>query len=162
MHRLVILASVAVLAAGSVNCANSGDRANPASEILPSPSIAAPPVGADGKAPSGGGGATTFELLMYTDVNGNTLPNWGDTVTFKVSTTATTQPQVKLQCSQKGNLVYNAYTAFYDGYPWPWTQYMLLSSEAWTSGAADCTATLYYTSGRKTITLKPLTFTAGA
>jgi hypothetical protein len=103
-------------------------------------------------------GSTSLNLEMVTDANGNGLPNWGDTVTFKVSTTATTQPHVSLQCSQNGAVVYTAQTGYYDGYPWPWTQNMSLWSGAWTGGAADCTAKLYYFSGRKTVTLKTVSF----
>jgi hypothetical protein len=92
------------------------------------------------------------------DANRNGLPNWGDTVRFNVSTTATTQPHVSVQCSQNGAVVYTAQTGYYDGYPWPWTQNMSLWSAAWTGGAADCTATLYYFSGRKTVTPAALSF----
>jgi hypothetical protein len=37
-----------------------------------------------------------------------------------------------------------------------------LSSQASTGGAADCTATLYYISGLRTVTVGTLSFTAGA
>jgi hypothetical protein len=98
---------------------------------------------------------------MSTDKNGDGLPNWGDTVTFNVSTTATTEPTVSLSCSQSGVVVYGATSGFYEGYPWPWTKYMTLSSGAWTGGAANCTATLFPASNRSTI-LATLTFNAGA
>ena len=98
---------------------------------------------------------------MYTDINGNGLPNRGDTVTFDVSTTATTEPHVNLTCSQNGVIVYGATTGYYPSYLWPWTQFMTLSSAAWQSGAADCTAVLYYFSGRKTPVLASISFTAG-
>ena len=116
--------------------------------------------GGGGGKPGGSGttGSSSLSLAMVTDQNGNGLPNWADTVTFNVSTTATTQPHVSLQCSQSGVLVYTTQTGYYAGYPWPWTQNMGLWSGAWTSGAADCTATLYYFSGSKTITLKTLSF----
>src|SRR5215467_12500063 len=45
---------------------------------------------------SGGGSITLAPLVK--DVNGNGLPNWGDTVTFTISTTATDQPWVYLKC----------------------------------------------------------------
>jgi len=93
---------------------------------------------------------------MVADLNGNGSPNYGDTVTFNVSTTATTEPHVSLKCYQSATLVYSAATGYYASYPWPWTQNMTLSSSSWTSGAADCTATLYYFSGRKTVTAKTL------
>ena len=67
-------------------------------------------------------------------------------------------PQVNLVCSKSGSVVYRAQTGYYATYPWPWTQTMTLSSYAWTSGGADCTATLYYFSGKKTVTLTTLNF----
>ena len=70
------------------------------------------------------------------------LLHWGDTVTFSVSTTATTQPSVIADCSQNGVLVYRHY-GFYYGDP-SLSQNFVLRSAAWTGGAADCTATLYY------------------
>jgi hypothetical protein len=70
------------------------------------------------------------------------LLHWGDTVTFNVSTTATTQPSVIVDCTQNGALVYRHYGFFY-GDPSP-SQNFVLQSPVWTSGAADCTATLYY------------------
>jgi hypothetical protein len=86
------------------------------------------------------------------------LPHWGQQVTFNVSTTATTEPNVSLNCYQNGSLVYGAVAGFYPSYPWPWTQIFTLSSPSWTSGAADCTASLYYFSGKKTVTLATLRF----
>jgi len=121
--------------------------------------VASAAKGGGGK-PAGGGtsGSSSLSLAMVTDSNGNGLPNWGDQVTFNASTTATTQPHVSLQCFQSGVLVYTTETGYYAGYPWPWTQIMTLSSPAWAAGAADCTATAYYFSGRKTVTLGALGF----
>jgi hypothetical protein len=94
-------------------------------------------------------GSLTLIPLNSTDG----LPHWGQQVTFNISTTATTQPNVSLNCYQNGVLVYGAVAGFYPSYPWPWTQIFTLSSPSWTSGGANCTATLYYFSGTKTITL---------
>ncbi len=55
-------------------------------------------------------------------------------------------------------LVYGAVAGFYPSYPWPWTQIFTLSSPSWTSGGANCTASLYYFSGKKTITLSTMSF----
>jgi hypothetical protein len=109
-----------------------------------------------------GGGGGSLSLVMVTDNNGDGLPNWGDTVTFNVSTTATAQPHVDLTCTQNGVLVYSATSGFYPGYPWPWTQDMTLSSQMWSGGAASCTSRLYYISGSSTVTLSTLSFPAGA
>ena len=117
------------------------------------------------KGGGGGGGGTTggsgsLTLKMVKDLNGNGLPNWGDTVTFNVSTNATTEPNVSLTCSQNGTVVYGAVSGFYSSYPWPWTQNMTLSSNAWQGGAASCTAKLYYFVGTQTIDLTSINFTA--
>jgi hypothetical protein len=112
---------------------------------------------------SGGGGnvgssTSSLALRMVTDVNGNGSPNWGDTVTFDASGTPTNSWQVSLNCYQGGVLVYRANAAWYDGNPFSYMQYMKLQSGAWTGGAADCSAVLYYTSGRKTVNLATLSF----
>ncbi len=120
--------------------------------------------GGHGKPGGGGtgGGGGTLSLKMVTDANGDGLPNWGDQVTFNVATTATTEPNVSLTCSQNGVVVYGAVTGFYASYPWPWTQTMTLSSTAWSGGAASCVAKLYYFSGTSTVDLGSMGFTAGA
>lgn len=126
--------------------------------------LALVPVALAGKGGKGGGGGTTsggsssLTLAMVNDLNGNGTPNWGDTITFNVSTTATTSPELKLTCYQGGVAVYWTQTAYYAGYPFPWTQIMTLKSGMWTGGAADCTAVLYYSSGKKTVTLTTLGF----
>jgi hypothetical protein len=115
--------------------------------------------GGGGKPPSGSTSNSSLKLgtpLVY-DANGDGLPNSGDTVRFDVSTTATTQPHVSLKCYQNGALVLTTQTGYYDSYPWPWTQSMNLATDAWTGGAADCTATLYYFVGTKTVYDRTLT-----
>jgi hypothetical protein len=101
--------------------------------------------GGTGKGGSGGGttsGGTSSITgpVMVVDLNGNGLPNWGDTVTFNISTTATTQPYVNLVCSGNG-VGYNSWRGVFAGsLDTNWN--FVLSSGGWTSGAADCTATL--------------------
>ena len=90
------------------------------------------------------------------------MPSRGDDVTFDVKTSATAEPHVDLTCTQAGKVVYGATTGFYDSYPWPWTQVMNLGSQEWSGGGADCTARLYYFNGKRTTTLKTLTFRAEA
>jgi hypothetical protein len=172
MQKLVILSAVVVLAASSANCARQGSSDTSSANILApsalgdSASDVLSAKGGGGGKPGGGGGTTggsgTLTLAMVNDVNGNGLPNWGDSVTFNVSTTATTQPNVSLTCSQNGVVVYGATTGYYASYPWPWTQTMVLSSNSWQSGSAACTAKLYYFSGTSTINLSSISFTAGA
>ncbi len=91
----------------------------------------------------------TAVLLNSTDG----LPHWGQSLTFNVSTSSTSEPNVSLNCYQNGSLVFGAVAGFYPSYPWPGSQIFILSSPTWTSGPATCTAALYYFSGRKTVTL---------
>jgi hypothetical protein len=64
-------------------------------------------------------------------------------VTFNVSTTATDRPFVQLACFQGGTQVYSYQAGFYPDYRW--SLVFTLSSNAWTGGAAECTANLDYT-----------------
>jgi len=130
--------------------------------------IAFVPAALAGKGSHGNGGTTTgtstlsLAVPLWVDLNGNNLPNWGDTVTFNVSTTATTEPFLELDCSQNGVVVYGANTGYFDSYTWPWTKYMKLGSQMWTGGDAACTATLFMFVGGKQKTLATLNFTAYA
>jgi len=147
MKRFVILASVVVLAAASANCSSSPDR-NVLGPSAVSGSEAASASGKGGGKPGGGGstggGGGSLSVVMYADNNSNGQPNWGDTVTFNVSTTATAVPYVDLACSQNNAVVASASAGFFDSYPWPSSRLMTLSSRTWTGGAADCTANLGY------------------
>jgi len=119
--------------------------------------------GGGGGKPGGGGttgGSSTLTLVLLNSTDG--LPHYGQQVTFNVSTTATTQPSVKLECFQGGKLVRTGSAGFYPEYPWPWAQTFSLSSGAWTGGAADCTASMYYYNGRSYPTLATLRFTVQA
>jgi hypothetical protein len=164
MQKFAILASVVVLAAASANCANSDRNVLSPSSLNDSADATAAAKGG-GKGKPGGGGSTSgsgsLTLVMVTDNNGNGAPNWADTVTFNVSTSATTQPTVELLCYQNGAAVYGATAGFYDSYAWPWTKNMNLASGAWANGAAECTATLFPLGARSSV-LATLTFTAGA
>jgi hypothetical protein len=114
--------------------------------------------GGGGGGKPGGGGGGSIALVMVEDANGNGSPNWSDTVSFNVSTSATSAPELKLTCYQNGEPAYWTQTAYYEGYPFPWTQLMELESGLWTGGAAECTAVLYYSGGRRTTTLATLSF----
>ncbi len=98
---------------------------------------------------------SSLSLVLLNSTDG--LPHWGQSVTFTVSTTATTQPNVSMTCYQNGTLVFGAEAGFYAGYPWPDSQTFVLSSPSWIGGAANCTAALYYFSGKKTVTLTTMT-----
>jgi hypothetical protein len=110
-----------------------------------------------GAKPSGGSGSSSLSLVLLNSSDG--LPHWGQQVTFKVATTATSRPFVQLACYQGGVQVYSYQAGFFPSYPWS-TVYTL-SSNAWTGGAASCTAKLVYTrDGRRVITLATLKFQA--
>lgn len=103
-------------------------------------------------------GSSSLSVVMVQDANADGQPNYGDTITFSVSTTATTQPYVQLDCSQNGTVVYQHQAGIYAGYPW--SQDYILSSNYWTGGPASCTATLEYNTRHGTSTLATLAFTA--
>jgi len=124
-------------------------------------SLALVPAALAGKGGAGTGGKVgggTLSLVMIQDANSDGLPNWGDTVTFNVSTTATSQPVVSLSCYQNGSLVFSSSAGFYPDYAYPWLRNFILSSTAWSSGAATCTATLEYYNGKRMATLATLSF----
>jgi hypothetical protein len=93
--------------------------------------------------------SSSINLLLMGQAGAAALatPHWGDTVTFDVSTTATTQPSVVARCFQDGAQVYAHYGFFYGD--WSPSRNFILQSYGWTGGAADCTATLYYMNPQK-------------
>jgi hypothetical protein len=79
---------------------------------------------------------------MEYDANGDKAPNWGDRITFTVSTTEPWN-QVNVTCSQNSVPVYGAV--------FPLSPVLTLSSAAWASGAADCTAVVMAFDTRKVL-----------
>jgi len=127
----------AVLEAGLITALTFGLIAGSAFAAKPSAGG-----GGGGKHGGGGnttGGTSTLTVVMVDDANGNGAPNWGDTITYTV-TSSSSQPYVSTKCYQGGALVYAADAGFYEGYPWPGARIMPLSSPSWTSGAASCKA----------------------
>ena len=104
--------------------------------------VMAPTATAGSKGKGGAGSSASSMTLVVLD-SSDGLPHWGQSIRFDVTTSETTQPHVSVDCYQGPELVYVAATGYYDGYAWPWTQTMVLSSGAWTGGAADCQAELY-------------------
>jgi hypothetical protein len=93
-----------------------------------------------GNRPSSGGSSSITGPVMVVDNNGNGLANWGDTVMFNMTTTATAQPYVHLVCSGNG-IGYDSWKGVFAGsLDTNWN--FVLSSGGWTSGAGDCTAWL--------------------
>ena len=106
---------------------------------------------------TGHGGTTStssLNLVLLNSTDGSA--HWGQSVTFTVSTTATTYPSVDLKCYQNGAVVMTWSAGFYPSYLW--TKDVTLSSPSWTGGAASCTATLDYSNGKTVITLATLPF----
>jgi hypothetical protein len=130
--------------------------------LLAAPASAGKPSGGGGKGggkpPGGGSSSLTLKMVDPSD----TVVNYGDVITFNVSTTATSRPAVSLECKQGGTVVYTASAGFYP--EWPWSKEFTLRSGAWTGGAADCSARLYSTSadGLQTTTLATLAIHANA
>jgi hypothetical protein len=111
-----------------------------------------------GNTSSSGG---TLAVRMVVDNNGDNAPNWNDWITFDVSTTATTQPWVRVDCYQGGAWVYTSSAGFFSTYAW--NPYFDLASTGWSSGAASCTASLYkYSNSGKVSYLAKMTFGVGA
>ena len=113
--------------------------------------------GGHGGGGKGGDSSSTLTLRMVNDQNQDGAPNWNDQVTFDVSTTATDKPWVRLDCYQSGTWVSTSTAGFFEAYPWE--PNFTLASGGWTSGAGDCTATLYMvTSNGRSRTLATLDF----
>ena len=122
--------------------------------------LALVPTGLAGKGgggkPGGGntGGTGTISLVLLNSTDG--LAHYGQKVTFAVSTTATSQPFVVLKCYRSGTLVYELANGIF---PTSLGQVFTLGpTPSWSSGAADCTASLQNWSGRTPATLATLNF----
>jgi hypothetical protein len=123
--------------------------------LLAPVAVAAKGGGGKGKPGWGGGSGSSLGLVLLNSTDG--LPHYGQQVTFEVSTTVTDRPFVQLSCYQNGVLVYSFQAGFYEGYPW--SKVYTLSSNAWTGGAAECSAELVYTTdGKRLKTLVTLNF----
>jgi hypothetical protein len=95
--------------------------------------------GKGGSKPSGGTtGGGTISLVLVDSTDG--LAHYGQTVTFNISTTATSQPWVHLVCKQQGKVVAEGWDGYFDGSLSG--RDFRLWSPSWPGGAADCTASL--------------------
>ena len=83
-------------------------------------------------------GTSSISLVLLNSSDG--LAHYGQTVTFNVSTTQTSEPWVNLKCYQDGALVAQGYNGYFDRSITG--RNFGLYSPAWTGGAADCTADL--------------------
>ena len=143
------------------------------SAVVIAASLALVPAALAGK-PAGGGGSggghksTSYtgsfvntNPVMVSDANGNNAPDYGDGITFNVTSNATYY-SVELDCSQNGAVVFRQIVGF--GLGWTWSQTYTLRSSMWTGGAANCTAVLYASNadGSNRQNLASLAFAVGA
>ena len=89
-------------------------------------------------APGGKSSSSSSISLVVPSSSTAVAPSYGQVVTFSVSTDATTQPYVHLECFQNGVLVLESWRAWFTGSK----SFNLGPSLAWQGGAADCTALL--------------------
>lgn len=108
----------------------------------------------------GGGGQDTGSTTVF-QLNEAAPIVHGQQITFTVSTTATDRPMSKVECYQNGAYVYHSTRGhFQDYYDYFGEPIHYLSSMSWTSGAADCTASLVYqTKTGRTRTIASFNFT---
>jgi hypothetical protein len=99
--------------------------------------------GGGGHKPGGSSGTVyggSFRGLVLVDPTSDGQPHFNHTITFTISSSAP-YPSVRVQCYQGGVEVYqktNGYSA-----SWLWGQNYGLAGPGWTSGGANCTATLF-------------------
>ena len=162
MRKFVTFAFIGVFAVSVASCGNS-QGSNSASGLEvdslvgPSALEARAPSGGGGKGGGKGGGGTTSGAgsfgepfpVMIADRNSNGAPNWGDKITFNLSTTVTS-PFVQVDCYLGPTWIYTHSVGYFAAYMWP--QEFFLSGGSWTSGGADCTAKLYTTRDGLSIT----------
>src|SRR5512138_2982196 len=117
MSRLIVLAAVVALAAGSANCADDPAQANSLGSIGPSTMASASDATfstlAKGGKPALGASDSTITMVPLDSTDG--VAYYGQHVTFDVHTTATPNPWVTVMCSQNGALVYQQSMAMYLG-----------------------------------------------
>ena len=127
--------------------------------------LAGKPGGGGGGGGTTGGTGGTISLVMVNDLNGNGAPNYGDTITFAVSTSSTTQPYVTVKCYQGSTLVYQQSAGIF---AISLNQNFILGeTTAWQGGgAANCTATLQnwssYSKHGSVTNLASMSFNVGA
>jgi hypothetical protein len=111
-------------------------------------------------AAKGGGhqsGGMSIAVVTVVDANQNKLPNWADQVHFTF-TTSNLYPTVSVTCTQNGGLVFGDSHPYYWPNVWDDNGNVILSSQAWASGAADCKVVVKGTSGGRTVSLGSTTF----
>lgn len=102
--------------------------------------------------------AGNLSLRMVEDSNQDGQPNWGDTITFDVSTSLSEKSFLSVACYQNGTNVYSVQKQYDSSNMSSANRYMHLSSAKWASGPADCNASLYDASGKSLKTLNSYNF----
>ena len=118
--------------------------------------VLAGPVSAKGKPGGKTGGKDGSAITL--DQAGSI--NYGDTITFTISTTKTDRPFVEVECTKNGALVYSSTVGmFQDWYDnWGEPDFTLMSL-AWGGGYAACVSSLQYQDRRwRTRTLATTSF----
>lgn len=93
---------------------------------------------------AGGGGKDTGSTTVFL-LNEAAPIVHGQQITFTVSTTVSDRPMSKVECYQNGSYVYHSTRGhFQDYYDYFGEPIHYLSSVSWTSGGADCMASLIY------------------
>jgi hypothetical protein len=92
-----------------------------------------------GTAFAGRNTGSSIDLVMVDDMNGDGAPNYAETITFDLSTSAA-KPYVNVRCYQGTAFVFDGWAAYYSG-AW-FGQTFTLASSSWSAGAADCVARL--------------------
>ena len=93
------------------------------------------------------GGTSSSSSLSLVLMDGATQAKHYGNITFNVSTSATSKPQVGLRCYQGANFVYDGYVGYWSGYMF--TPYFILQSNYWVDGIwATCDARLFYSDSR--------------
>ena len=123
---------------------------------------------------NGNGGSASSSISLVVPSKTAAAPNearFGSTVTFAVSTGSTSQPWVSVTCYQGAIAVYGQYWGFWSGYSpatitnamAPGGMFTLGPTPLWSSGSANCTATLFMVSSNgKQSVLATTNFTATA
>ena len=120
--------------------------------------LVAAPALAGKRSPRGGAGGTISLVQLNPSPGG---PYFGDQVTFTVSTTATAEPWVNVNCYQNGTRVYGQWRGFFDRYQYGQI-FTLGPTPSWTGGAAECTAKLVKRDNARDKTLATTSFHVAA
>jgi hypothetical protein len=106
--------------------------------LAPAALAGKPATGGGGKGGKTPPGTHTISLVLLESTDG--LAHYGQRIEFNVSTTATNEPWVLLECYQGGALVSQGRAAYFDGALSG--RDFVLASPKWTGGEADCVAKL--------------------